>query len=301
VAEAAFDARIEVLVVDDQADALRLLEIELTAAGLRVRTADSGEAALAAIKSLRPDAVLLDVKMGGMDGFETCQCIREIDEDLPIVFTTGLGETEHIVRGFEVGGTDYVTKPVSAAEVVARLMTHTRISRMVRATREAVDALELPMLAVGSGRLLWLNQSARSLLQRVLPPHEPLNEDSELPVSLKPIAAAGALPCVLSWPALTLRADAVSEADAAVTVVSLVVVHEGPAQPAWATPRLTSRETEVLLWVARGKTNRDIADILGMSPRTVNKHLEHVFEKLGVETRTAAAAAAQRLQIGQDD
>ena len=55
---------------------------------------------------------------------------------------------------------------------------------------------------------------------------------------------------------------------------------------------------EVLLWVARGKTNRDIAEILGMSPRTVNKHLEHVFEKLGVETRTAAADAARRLKLG---
>jgi DNA-binding CsgD family transcriptional regulator len=53
---------------------------------------------------------------------------------------------------------------------------------------------------------------------------------------------------------------------------------------------LTHREGEVLSWVAKGKTNRDIADILGMSPRTVNKHLEHIFDKLGVETRSAAAA-----------
>ncbi|GKT23154.1 hypothetical protein AVHM3334_10720 [Acidovorax sp. SUPP3334] len=58
---------------------------------------------------------------------------------------------------------------------------------------------------------------------------------------------------------------------------------------------LTRRETEVLSWIAKGKTNRDIADILGMSPRTVNKHLEHIFEKLGVETRTAAAALAGQL------
>ncbi|HET8871133.1 MAG TPA: response regulator [Aquabacterium sp.] len=57
---------------------------------------------------------------------------------------------------------------------------------------------------------------------------------------------------------------------------------------------LTPRETEVLSWLAKGKTNRDIADILGMSPRTVNKHLEHIFEKLGVETRAAAAALASR-------
>lgn len=57
---------------------------------------------------------------------------------------------------------------------------------------------------------------------------------------------------------------------------------------------LTPRETEVLAWLARGKTNRDIAEILGMSHRTVNKHLEHIFEKLGVETRAAAAALASR-------
>jgi DNA-binding response OmpR family regulator len=57
---------------------------------------------------------------------------------------------------------------------------------------------------------------------------------------------------------------------------------------------LTPRETEVLAWLAKGKTNRDIADILGMSHRTVNKHLEHIFEKLGVETRAAAAALATR-------
>jgi len=61
-----------------------------------------------------------------------------------------------------------------------------------------------------------------------------------------------------------------------------------------ATAALTPRETEVLSWVAKGKTNRDVADILGMSPRTVNKHLEHVFEKFGVETRAAAAALASR-------
>jgi DNA-binding CsgD family transcriptional regulator len=63
--------------------------------------------------------------------------------------------------------------------------------------------------------------------------------------------------------------------------------------------RLTQRESEVLHWVIQGKTNRDIGDILGMSPRTVNKHLEHVFEKLGVETRTAAATlATNRIRAG---
>ena len=77
----------------------------------------------------------------------------------------------------------------------------------------------------------------------------------------------------------------------------LLSVDAPGATPVMRTPPtpLTPRETEVLSWIAKGKTNRDIAEILGMSPRTVNKHLEHIFEKLGVETRTAAAALAGQL------
>lgn len=294
--------RLEVLVVDDQPDALRLLEQELTLAGLSVRTAASGEAAIDAIRAQCPDAVLLDVQMGGINGFETCAQIRLMHEDLPIVFTTGLDETEDIVRGFEVGGTDYVTKPVSAPVVVARLMAHTRVWRMMRATREVVQALEVPMLAADAGRLLWLNRAARALLQTCLP-GVTLSDDAPLPSALQGLLLEGTEgeAVQIELGGMSLRVDPVSEAGASLRVVSLAVLgRAAPAAPA-ATPaasRLTARETEVLLWVARGKTNRDIAEILGMSPRTVNKHLEHVFEKLGVETRTAAAAAAQRLQLG---
>jgi DNA-binding response OmpR family regulator len=70
--------------------------------------------------------------------------------------------------------------------------------------------------------------------------------------------------------------------------------HASPETDRLLQANLTPRETEVLTWLARGKTNRDIAEILGMSHRTVNKHLEHIFEKLGVETRAAAAALATR-------
>ncbi|MCB2032252.1 MAG: helix-turn-helix transcriptional regulator, partial [Ottowia sp.] len=73
-------------------------------------------------------------------------------------------------------------------------------------------------------------------------------------------------------------------------MLALRTVTETSTQQRLRDAALTPRETEVLAWLAKGKTNRDIADILGMSPRTVNKHLEHIFEKLGVETRAAAAA-----------
>ncbi len=289
------DAKLEVLVVDDHPDTLRLLARELGEAGLAVRCAASGEEAIDAVASGRPDAVLLDVRMSGIDGFEACERIRRLDADLPIVFITGLGETEHVVRGFEAGGTDYVTKPVSAPEVVARLLAHARVARLARATREAVDAAELPMLALDAERVSWLNRAARELIGRVVPDAR-VEVDAPLPASLAALAAARpgaparAAPC-----GTELEAASIGE-PGAFTVLSLRAV--APGAPARSGPPLTAREAEVLTWVARGKTNRDIADILGMSPRTVNKHLEHVFEKLGVETRTAAAAAAQRLRIG---
>lgn len=288
---------LDILVVDDQPDTLALLKLELTAAGLMVRTAGSGEEAIEAVRAQRPDAVLLDVKMGGIDGFETCEQIRRLHDDLPIVFATGLDDTEDILRGFESGGTDYVTKPVSAPVVVARLMAHTRISRMMRATREAVQSLETPMLAVEAGRLLWLNRAALAMLQPSMP-ELTLTDEMALPEALSVLIAepAPGQSFEVAIGQSRVLVEPVSEAGATRRVIALSIAERAPLIE--SSMRLTTRETEVLLWVARGKTNRDIADILGVSPRTVNKHLEHVFEKLGVETRTAAADAARRLKLG---
>lgn len=283
----------DVLIVDDHADAQAMLAAALGDAGLGVHAEPSGEAALAHLGHHLPGAILLDVMMPGIDGFETCRQLREISEDVPVIFMTGLGETEHIVRGFEVGGTDYVTKPVSPPEVIARLQAHTRTSRLVRATREAVNATGSAMLALDErGLLLWHNEAARALIAS-LDARVDLRENQPLPGSLAGLDQAGtseelslALPCGR----LQIRRATEDAQQLAVFALSA----GGPAAQHWEPPKLTARESEVLLWVGRGKTNRDIAEILGMSPRTVNKHLEHIFEKLGVETRTAAAAAAAR-------
>lgn len=284
----------DVLLVDDSADALALLSLELGAVGLQVHTAASGELALAYLAKHLPGAILLDVQMPGMDGFEACERIRDLSEDVPVIFMTGLGETEHIVRGFAVGGNDYVTKPVSPPEVIARLQAHTRTARLVRATRDAVNASSNAMLAVDeTSQLLWCNDAARQLLS-ALEPGLKLNEGLRMPPHL-----AGLLTGLgeqtstsLSLSNGALQARRVSESAQAITVFALTAAGTGASKRAAA--ELTARESEVLLWVARGKTNRDIGEILGMSPRTVNKHLEHIFEKLGVETRTAAASAAAR-------
>jgi DNA-binding response OmpR family regulator len=203
-----------VLIVDDVPENLAVLSDALDEAGHTVLVATDGISALERLMLVMPDLILLDAVMPGIDGFETCRRMKLMDSarDVPVVFMTGLTETEHVVRGFEVGGIDYVTKPIRPAEVLARISTHVRNARML--------------------------------------------------------------------------SDARLSRDAATAVVSADLSHY----------QLTPRELDVLAWIARGKTNRDIADILGMSPRTVNKHLEHIFVKLGVETRAAAAALVASLR-----
>ena len=278
----------DVLLIDDSADALRLLDDALGEAGYHVHSTNSGESALQHLGAHLPGAILLDVMMPGMDGFETCERIRAISDEVPIIFMTGLGETEHVVRGFELGANDYVTKPLSMPEVIARVQAHTRTARLVRATRDAVRISPTALLAFDAdGRILWANDAASALLPDA-------SELSEAPVMLQALAS-GADAADLALKGKLIHAQRVSEAAQDITVVMLQAEQRAPGN--WAPPQLTARESEVLLWVARGKTNRDIAEILGMSPRTVNKHLEHIFEKLGVETRTAAADAARKLKL----
>lgn len=283
------DVGCDVLLVDDSADVRALLERELAAAGYRVHAEPSGGAALAYVQRHLPGAIVLDVLMPELDGFETCRRIRAISAEVPVLFMTGLEDTEHVVRGFAVGGNDYVTKPVVTAEVVARLRAHTRIAHRVQAAREAVQASPLPLLAfTADGSVLWANAAAERLLPGLATDPDGLRASAARRALLA--LSAGRTTVDLDADGQPLSAQRVSEEGAAVTVATLAARTAAAA----ALQALTARESEVLSWVARGKTNRDIADILGMSPRTVNKHLEHVFEKLGVETRTAAVEAARR-------
>ncbi|WP_213880209.1 response regulator [Pseudomonas sp. dw_358] len=204
-----------ILIVDDAPDNLALLSDALDDAGYRVLVALDGNSALNRIQRRRPDLILLDALMPGLDGFDTCRRIKANagSADIPVLFMTALTESEHVVKGFEAGAIDYVTKPIECNEVLARVASHLRTARILQsatARKAAPASFEDP----GVRRFLGTRF------------------------------------------------------------------------------QLTEREVEVLHWVTCGKTNKDIADILGLSPRTVNKHLEHIYIKLGVETRTAAASVA---------
>ena len=113
--------RVEVLVVDDERVIREGLTRKLVSAGFDVRLASDGRAAFQAFLLARPDLVLLDVMMPGMDGYATCEEMRKIDRETPIVFLSALDSEQDQIRGLEVGADDYVSKTASEAMLLARV------------------------------------------------------------------------------------------------------------------------------------------------------------------------------------
>jgi DNA-binding NarL/FixJ family response regulator len=291
------------LVIDDSPETLRLLTDALDGAGMTVMVAMDGAAAMRIVDQITPDIVLLDAVMPGMDGFETCRRLKRDAglSNVPVIFMTGLAETEHIVRGLEAGGVDYVTKPIVIEEMLARIRVHLANARLTQSARAALDVSGRYLLAVSrQGKIMWATPQAQKLLSDKL---AAAGTDDEL-----------ALPQpMLEWLEQAQKGKAGSKTTAMASFPDdeqLRLQYMGKLGPNEFLLRLakdtstnlpaefsselglTTREGEVLSWLSKGKTNRDIAQILGLSPRTVDKHLEQIYAKLGVENRTAAAAIA---------
>lgn len=129
-----------VLIVDDNENNLHVLEGILREVGYVVRSATSGPIALKSIERALPDLILLDIRMPHMDGFSVCQILKAQPHtrDIPVLFISASSDIEDKVRGFDVGGVDYITKPFSSREVLSRVRTHIRLSRMERDLRHEV-------------------------------------------------------------------------------------------------------------------------------------------------------------------
>lgn len=293
-----------VLVVDDSPETLSLLTDALEAAGATVLVATEGANALALAERITPDVILMDALMPGMDGFETCRRLKrnKAIAHVPVIFMTGLSETEQIVKGLEAGGVDYVTKPISPDELIARIRVHLANARQAHSARAALDASGRFLLsATRGGRVLWATPQATALLgavsgtapgdSLVLPEtvRRWLDGQRGDPSGVEP----GVIELSVEGSPRRLRLSYVGQIGP--DELLLRIVEDGgvpPEQVLRAKLNLTAREAEVLMWLARGKANRDIGEILGLSPRTVNKHLEQIYSKIGVENRAAAAALA---------
>jgi len=154
-----------VLVVDDEPDTLRMLISMLETADLTVLVANSGMAALEILAHVTPDLILTDAMMPGMDGFETTVRIKRNPalSQIPVIFMTGLTESEHVVEAFEVGGVDYVRKPVNCQELLARVRVHMAHGRAVHASVASLDARQS---AVVHAACRTRDQPARAQLEQ---------------------------------------------------------------------------------------------------------------------------------------
>jgi DNA-binding response OmpR family regulator/DNA-binding CsgD family transcriptional regulator len=291
-----------VLIVDDVPENLALLHDALDEAGYVVLVATSGESALQSARKNRPDVILLDALMPGMDGFQLAQALKAgfDTQNIPIIFMTGLTETESVVAAFASGGSDYVTKPIRPQEVLARIAAHMQNARHIKQARTTLDLLDQAAVTIheAEGRIVWKTPQAWTLLNDYFG-----MVDEQAPPQLmewvgkvREAASRGQdAPIILERDTKRLLGSVHPGDSDQELVITLREENRGDLiQALSAAFGLTLREAEVLFWVVSGKTNREIGMILGSSRRTVDKHLEHVFEKLGVETRTSAAGLAMK-------
>ena len=292
-----------VLLVDDTPDTLRMLIDALEGAGFTALVARDGEGALQLLERVEPDVMLLDAVMPGMDGFELCTRIKAQDRFVttPVLFMTGLSDTEHVLKGLGAGGVDYVVKPIRPDELIARIANHVTNARVLADARTALDASGAAVIVLDSkSGLLWSSEAAEGLF------HETYGHDGRTLLSSNQklgdwLLRAASSPVSETAPfdigpgnngkTLSLNYTGRSATGANFCRIS-VERDESEPEILMREFSLSQREAEVLLWLARGKANRDIGDILGVSPRTVTKHVEQILHKLNVENRTSAAILA---------
>jgi DNA-binding response OmpR family regulator/DNA-binding CsgD family transcriptional regulator len=277
-----------VLIVDDDPDSRALLHRTLLSAGLTPLLAADGGQALALLEDVSPDLILLDAVMPPPDGFETCRRIKTQPAlaHIPVIFMTGLSDTQHVVAGLGAGGVDYVTKPIILDELIARIHVHLNNARIAQSARTALDA---------AGRIRWTTPQAALVLggpereAELAPVIAKLIRDIGPHMTARPSVRieTGGLPIEISYIGGAGSADYFFRISSAAPGSEVAILQNALG--------LTPRESDVLLWIANGKSNRDTSEILNISARTVNKHLEQIFIKLGVENRAAAASIATRI------
>ncbi len=289
-----------VLVVDDSPGSLGFITQALEEAGVTVLVATNGQTALDITEQVMPDVILLDAVMPGLDGFEVCRRLKASTKlaHIPVIFMTALTETEHLVHALEVGGVDYLSKPINLEELRARMRVHLANARRTQSARLALDAAGRHLIAFSvAGKALWSTPQVARLMNSANVPDDmaTLIEDQVrlwLKTHRDNLATGSSFTVSLRQAG---SADLVYLGTIAANEYLFRLISESGVNQEEALRQhfgLTARESEVLIWIARGKSNRDIGQVLNLSPRTVNKHLEQVYIKLGVENRASAAVKA---------
>lgn len=310
-------ARPTILIVDDVPANLGVLLDFLDSAGYQVLVAESGESALLQLAYARPDIILLDVSMPGIDGYETCRRIKAEPSwrETPVFFLTALTDPIDKVHGFEVGAVDFISKPLHPEEVLARVRAHLQIRTLQQALEEKNELLQKAIalrleaenqlqqsldravvVVCGGDEIQFCTRLARQLLASYFPTY---NSKGTLPAPILEWVKKGdaTAPWEIETAETRLEVRLFAEpnpGDAFMLMLEEHLTSEGSASTLLRLG-LTAREAQVLYWIAHGKTNPEIAIILDAALNTVKKHVQNILLKLGVETRLAAALRATEI------
>ncbi|MCD8483401.1 MAG: response regulator [Verrucomicrobia bacterium] len=303
-----------ILLVDDTPANLSLL-IDALSKDYQVRVAESGESCLEQLPYCRPDLILMDLLMPGMNGLQCCAQINQQPEfaDIPILFMTAVDDPEQRRLAIESGALDYVVKPVYIPEVLARVATHLRILALRRELQRQNELLELEvqmrreteqqleqsirrglMLIADDGQVLFVTRRAAHLVRLYYQAAGELTVPDEFVASWKNAVAENQFGWLKSKPTGegTLKISLYAPKDSSGPTVFHLDEDQSKGLESLAALGLSPRESEVLFWMAEGKTYPEIAQILGAATRTIHKHSENLMRKLHVETRSSAMRMA---------
>ena len=145
------NGKMDILIVDDTSENLRLLSQMLAEQGYSVRAVPSGDRALESVRALPPDLILLDIRMPQMNGYEVCERLKADPgtSDIPVIFISALSEIHDKVQAFKVGGVDYITKPFQLEEVLVRTQTHLALRTLQKRLQETNQKFEREFLLAG--------------------------------------------------------------------------------------------------------------------------------------------------------
>ena len=306
-----------VLIVDDNPDNLGLLFETLQQTSYKVLLAQDGLGALEQATNLKPDIILLDINMSGMNGFETCRRFKANPQlaDIPIIFLTVSTETSDKVRGFDVGGVDYLTKPVNVTELLARLNTHLTLrnlqqqlshqnQQLTSQTQQYASELQVEQ----DKRRLYQrerhdlmdnmqeqNKSIQQLSAQIITEHQQSNHilahvlQNEVDTKLASVQAT--LSQLEQQPAQDTLAEQLNDSVALLNQtrqnIKQVIqrLSDTASSDIWSNPLmvLSDREREVLRLVAQGHSNQDIATQFGISDKTVRVYRSRIMQKLEID------------------
>jgi DNA-binding response OmpR family regulator/DNA-binding CsgD family transcriptional regulator len=281
--------------------------------GLEVMMARDGLAGLERAKQTQPDLILLDILMPEMDGFETCMLLKEnsLTDHIPIIFMTAVDNVADKVKGFEVGGVDYVTKPVEVNELLARVKAHLQINQLQRDLQYYNEQLEQRVadrtaeLQAEINQRIQYQQEKDKLLDVVLQQSQQLQELTQLIVTsqqAKYVALSQSIEQQLNHDLKLLevlmnnqKLEVYDNPHEARNLLKRIQTYVYQAQTSLneaietqqallddPSLQLTAREKEVLHLLVDGKSNSMVAELLSISVSSVQTYRQRIMKKLNI-------------------